>query len=153
MPSRNSERIEIFGITYDETGANIPDIFNSSSRNHTEPDNTTAYRAFDPYEILIRLTDITLIVNAMMIVISLLITFATASLAIFRTAHGHVKDIQDTGIHVPLAYLTLEDFRYISSIATKICGIDNTCSLLKGKVGYHFIYIPMFYWLLIKIMA
>ena len=118
VPSRNSDRIEIFRILDDERGANTYNTFNTFSRNHTERDNNTTHRAFDPYTILIRLTDAILIVHAMIVVISILITFAMVSLAIFRTVHGHVKDIQDTGIHLPLADLTLEDFHYISSIVT-----------------------------------
>ena len=116
--SRNSGRMEILSTLEDERGANTSNTYNTFSRNHSEEDNNTINRVRDPYKILICLSDAILIIHALIVVMSLPVPFATVGLAIFRAVHVYVKDIQDNGIHLPLADLTVSDFHYLSKLLT-----------------------------------
>ena len=86
-PSMNADRMETFAISNNENDPNTSGTRNVVTGNHNEEGNNTTNRVHDPLEMLISLTDAILIIGALIVVISVFVTFSIVGLAIFQIPH------------------------------------------------------------------
>ena len=113
-PSRNSGRMEMLSIFDPERRCSALSTYTVTFGNFRGEDYNATNRERDPLKILFCLTDAILIIGALIVVISLFVTFAMVGLAIFQTVCGHAEEepgILDTLDTIEaLANVTWADF-------------------------------------------
>ena len=118
-PSRNSGRMDMLSIAEPERRASAASTYSVTSRNHRGEDYNATNRSRDPLEILYCVTDAILIITALIVVISLCVTFTMVGIATYRILSGR---IEKPGIHIVLDYIhhtaniTWEDFHFLNRI-------------------------------------
>ena len=119
-PSRNSGRMNMLSVPERRPGASSTESITSIYR------EAVAYNATnrdDPLEMLFCITDAILIITALIVVISLLVTFTTVGIATYRIVFGHVgerpPDIHQVLQHIHNAVnVTSEDFNFLNRLIT-----------------------------------
>lgn len=118
-PSRNSGRVDMLSIVDPERRASAASTYSVTSRNHRGEDYNATNRSRDPLEILYCLTDAILITTAVIVVLSLCVTFTMVGIATYRILSGR---IERPGIHLVLDYIhhtanvTWEDFHFLNRL-------------------------------------
>ena len=118
-PSRNSGRMDMLSIVDPRRRSNASSTYTVVSTNHRREDYNATNRSRDPLEMLYCLTDGILIITAVIVVLSVCVTFTMVGIATYRILSGR---IERPGIHLVLDYIhhtanvTWEDFHFLNRL-------------------------------------